>query len=100
LALGGSIKIKHPTGDCEIYLNKCTQPDDYKVVNNVGIPIYYDNEEKQMRKGNMVVVFRLKLPSEACIKNNPDYKKLFEELQKYENMEELNELNGLSGIKI
>ena len=100
LALGGSIKITHPTGECEMYLNKCTQPDDYKVVNNVGIPIYYDNEEKQMRKGNMVVVFKLKLPSEEFLKNNQEYRKLFEEMQKFENMEELNEINGMSGIRI
>lgn len=100
LALGGSMKIKHPTGECEIYINKCTQPDDYKVVNNVGIPIYYDNEEKQMRKGSMVVVFKLKLPNKEYVKNTEEYWKLFEDLQKFENLEELNQLNGLSGIKI
>jgi len=99
LALGGSIKIKHPNGECEIYINKCTQPDDYKIVNNVGIPIYFDNEEKQMRRGNMVVVFKLKIPSEEVLKNCPEYKKLFEDLQKFENMNELNELNGLSVMK-
>lgn len=92
LALGGNIKVKHARGVCEISINDCTQPGDYRVVDNIGIPDYYDEDEQEVHRSSQIVNFNINLPD---VTKNTELKKLYEELQKYENMNEINELNNI-----
>jgi DnaJ-class molecular chaperone len=95
LVLGGTAKIKIPSGECEVFINKLTQPNDYKIIENVGIPLYFDAEDKQMKKGSQLTVFKIKFPEEKFLNRNPEYVSLFKQLKEHENYEEIDGLNNV-----
>jgi molecular chaperone DnaJ len=93
MVLGGTLEVNHALGKCNLIIEPSTQPGDYKIINNIGIPNYYDNEEEEMHRGGQIVFFELDLPDKKFINENPKIKRLFEELAKYDDVEELKKLN-------
>jgi DnaJ-class molecular chaperone len=93
MMLGGIYDVSHSLGKCSINLEPATQPGSYKVINNVGIPSYYDEEENEIRKGPQIVYLHLKIPDLKLINSNPYIKQLFIDLQNHDSIKELNELN-------
>jgi DnaJ-class molecular chaperone len=92
LVLGGAWKIKHERGETEIQIRENTQPGEYKVIDNVGVPKFFDEDEGTMQFGSQVVYFKVDVPD---VGGNQELKRLYEELRKYDDRNEINELNHI-----
>jgi DnaJ-class molecular chaperone len=95
MVFGGNIKVSHATGECEISLEGGNQPGDYKIVNNIGIPQYYDEECREMHRSCQIIFLSLKLPKQEEISNNPGLKNLFKELGNLDDYSEIEKLNKI-----
>lgn len=93
MVLGGTHNVTHALGKCQVIIEPGTQPNDYKIINNIGIPNYFDKVEYEMHKGNQIVYWKLKIPSKEKIEQNSTIKELFKELSKYDDLDELDKLN-------